>query len=125
MAAEFRMSSNGQTMSGLVNMLANQLGKPVQDDTGLKGKYDFSLDFAPEEGQRMMGAMGPMPPPAGAPGHGGEAGGPGPMGSVPDSQPGPSLFTAVQEQLGLKLEPKKGPVELLVIDRAEKVPTEN
>ncbi len=120
-----RMASNGQTMAGLINMLANQLGRPVVDNTGLTGKYDFTLDFAPEEGGRMMGPMGAMPPPAMAPGHMGEGGGGGLAASTPDAQSAPSLFTAVQEQLGLRLEPKKGPVELLVIDRAEKVPTED
>ncbi len=121
----FRMNASGQTMVGLVNMLANQLGRPVIDNTGLTGKYDFTLDFAPEEGGRMPGPMGAMP--IQAPSHAGEGGGGGggPLASQPEGQPGLSLFTAVQEQLGLKLEQKKGPVELIVIDRAEKVPTEN
>jgi uncharacterized protein (TIGR03435 family) len=97
-------------------MLGEQLGRPVRDETGLKGKYDFTLDFAPEPGQGPMRGM-PMP----MPGPGGEGRGP-----APDSQEGgPSLLTAVQEQIGLKLESKKGPVDTLVIDHAEKVPTEN
>jgi uncharacterized protein (TIGR03435 family) len=120
MNGRFRMAANQQSMSGLTEMLGNQLGRPVVDMTGLTAKYDFTLDFAPEPGQRMMGPMGAMPPPPPPPSVEGGA----PVASAPDSQ-GPSLFTAVQEQLGLKLEPKKGPVDLLVIDHLEKVPTEN
>src|ERR1044071_3171640 len=104
-----RMQANGSQMAQLVNMLANQLSRPVVDETGLKGTYDYTLDFAPEPG------MGHGPMPMAGPG-GGDGG---------DSQAGPNLVTAVQEQLGLKLESKKGPVDLLVIDRAEKTPTEN
>ena len=55
--------------------------------------------------------------------HSGPAAGGGPADA--NDQAGPNLVTAVQEQLGLKLEAKKGPVDLLVIDRAEKTPTEN
>lgn len=121
MNGRFRMTANGQSMSGLTEMLGNQLGRPVVDMTGLTAKYDFTLDFAPEEGQRMMGPMGAMPPPPPPPpGEGGA-----PVPGAPDGQSGPSLFTAVQEQLGLKLDSKKGPVDLLVIDHLEKVPTEN
>jgi len=124
MNGRFRMQANGQTMKGLADMLSNHLGRAVIDETRLTGKYDFTLDYAPEEGQ-MRGPMGmlPMPPqqhadvPAAGPGAG-----PAPAGPA-DS--GPNLVTAVQEQLGLKLESKKGPLDLIVIDRIEKVPTEN
>jgi uncharacterized protein (TIGR03435 family) len=121
MNGRMRMQANGQTMSRLVDMLANQLDRPVTDMTDLKGKYDYTLDFAPDENTRgmMKGAMMGGPPP----GAGGDGGGPG-GGAPPDAQ-GPSLFAAVQEQLGLKLEAKKGPIDLLVIDHMEKVPTEN
>ena len=79
-----------------------------------------------------MGSMGmmvpapPPPPPPGGVAGGGEFGGPGPASGVPPnmSEGAPSLFTAIQ-QLGLKLEPKKAPVELIVIDSAQKTPTEN
>ena len=48
-----------------------------------------------------------------------------PGAGAPDAQSGPDLFTALQEQLGLKLEKAKGPVEILVVDHAEQVPTGN
>jgi len=48
-----------------------------------------------------------------------------PMASAPDAQSNPNLFAALQEQLGLKLEQRKGPVDLLVIDHLEKAPVEN
>ena len=59
----------------------------------------------------------PAPPPG--------AGGPPPLDSTIDAEALPTLTAAVQEQLGLKLEPKKGNVDLVVIDHVEKVPTEN
>ena len=107
------MTASGQTTAQLVDMLANQLGKPVVDNTGLTKKYDYSLEFTPEEGARG-GMMGMQMHAAGD----GNA-------QAPPAESGPSLFTAVQEQLGLKLEQKKGPVDTLVIDRIEKTPTEN
>jgi uncharacterized protein (TIGR03435 family) len=116
----FHMQMGKQTMAGFADMLGNSLDRPVVDMTELKGKYDFTLDYTPEEGQGMMGPMGKMPPMTPPVGHEG-----GPGAAAPDPQSGPSLFTALQEQLGLKLEPRKGPVDLLVVDRAEKVPTEN
>jgi len=78
----------------------------VVDKTGLSGSYDFTLTWTPDQmpgaGQRPPGA--PEPPPI--------------------DPNGASLFTAVQEQLGLKLDSQRGPVAMLVIDRAER-PTEN
>jgi uncharacterized protein (TIGR03435 family) len=118
MNGRLRMVGNGQPVSALTGMLADQLGRPVVDTTELKAKYDFTLDFTPEN---MAGPMGMMPP---APPHDGGPGGGGPVASAPDSG-APSIFTALQEQMGLKLEQRKGPIELLVIDRMEKVPTEN
>ena len=70
-----------------------------------------------------MGRMGPMPPPP--PGPGSAAGGGTEAVFRPDGEAPPDLFTAVQAQLGLKLEAKKGPVEMIVIDHIEKTPTEN
>jgi len=115
------LSAKMMNMDGLVNMLARQLDRPVVDQTGLKGNYDFDLDYTPDEGQRMLPAGMPPPPGGGAPG-----GGDGhlPSASKPEAN-GVSLFSAVQSQLGLKLDAKKGPVELIVVDSVEKIPTEN
>jgi uncharacterized protein (TIGR03435 family) len=101
-----------QPVSALADFLSRQMDRPVVDMTGLKGNYDFTLDYTPEEGQRRM---------EGGPGDGG---GPAPEPHAPDPS-GPSIFTAVQAQLGLKLEARKGPVDLIVIESAEKIPTEN
>jgi uncharacterized protein (TIGR03435 family) len=90
-------------------MLAFQrLDRTIFDKTGLTGKYDFELKWAPDE----------APPPI----TGGTQGGL-PMNDAA-TDPGPSLFTALQEQLGLKLEPQKGPVDVIVIDHIER-PSEN
>jgi uncharacterized protein (TIGR03435 family) len=94
-------------MAQLTDLLSNMAGRIVVDKTGLQGKYDINLDFTPEQSQLQ-------PPPGGDPGI-----------PVPRPDPnGPSLFTAVQEQLGLKLESQKGPVEIMVIDHVER-PSEN
>ena len=87
--------SMGQPMKPLVNQLSIELKRPVVDRTGLKGFYNFTLRWAPDDG---------VPP----------------EGDVA----APSIFTAVQEQLGLKLESMKAPVQVLVIDNLER-PTEN
>jgi uncharacterized protein (TIGR03435 family) len=101
------------TMAQLSDFLSNQLGRPVLDMTGLTGQYDYSLDFSPE-GLAMMKGPGMMAPPPGGGGHA-EEGGP---------EGGGSLFSAVQD-LGLKLESRKGPVALVVVDSGQKTPTEN
>lgn len=84
------------SMTGLAEFLTDEAGRPVIDNTGLKGAYDLTLDWAVDDSP-----------------------------TVNDSTTGPSLFTAVQEQLGLKLESAKGPVETIVVDSAERTPTEN
>jgi uncharacterized protein (TIGR03435 family) len=117
-----RMTATKQTMAGLAELLSNQLDLPVVDMTGLTGKYDYTLSFAPEGGPRLLAGIAPPPPAGPPPGEGG----PGmPGASTPDAQSSPNLFTALQEQLGLKLEQRKGPVELLVVDHLEKAPIEN
>jgi uncharacterized protein (TIGR03435 family) len=91
-------------MQFLVMNLVQMLGRPVIDRTGLTGRYDFTLDYAPS-------IAGPGPKDAGSP-------------EAASEFSGPSIFTALQEQLGLKVEPSKGPVEILIVERLEQ-PTEN
>ena len=83
------------SIAELANLLVLDVKRPVKDETGLQGNFAFTLEWNPDLRDTV-------------------------------DQPGarPSIFTALQEQLGLKLESTKGPVEVLVIDRAEK-PTEN
>jgi bla regulator protein blaR1 len=101
-----KLTGTGMVIGSVVNALSQQLGRTVVDKTGLTGNYDFKLEWTPDLGQQQPGAK--------------EIGGT--ETAPPDS--GPTIFTALQEQLGLKLESTKGPVEILVIDRVEK-PTEN
>jgi bla regulator protein blaR1 len=92
----------GSRLARLVAALSDLMGRPVIDKTGLTGLYDLTLKFAYEG--RMPGIMGPL----GAP----------PAPTVdPDA---PSLSAALQEQLGLRLESVRGPVEVVVIDKLEK-----
>ena len=129
-----KLNAMRQTMAQLADSLSNQVDRPVVDMTGLTQRYDFTLDFAPDQGA-MMAKMpaGMMPPPpggAGAPGGaiGGPVGGPGgdpvPHASLPETDAA-SLFAAIQAQLGLKLETRKAPADLVVIDHMEKTPSEN
>jgi uncharacterized protein (TIGR03435 family) len=112
-----RISGPGQMTGGKVPMkfltqiLGQNVGRPVVDQTGLTGKYDFKLEWTPDPNQ-PGGFGGPGPGPDGA------------FRPPPADPNGPSIFTAVEEQLGLKLESQKGPVEMLTIDAAEK-PSEN
>jgi uncharacterized protein (TIGR03435 family) len=95
------LTGQGFEMPGLANLLSMQVRRLVVDNTGLKGKYDIKLQWTPDE---MEG------------GHGGEA-------ATPTST-GPSIYTALQEQLGLKLDSTKGPVDTVVVDHVE-MPSDN
>ncbi len=127
--AGMRMKLNAErgTMAQLADSLSNQLDRPVVDMTGLPQRYDFTLDFAPDMNMmagKMGALMGPMPPPAGAAGPAGPGGDAGPVTHAPETDAA-TIFAAIQDQLGLKLEPKKAPADLLIVDHLEKTPTEN
>jgi uncharacterized protein (TIGR03435 family) len=98
-----RLEASGISMQKLAGLLARLTGQQVVDETGLKGVFNFTLEWSPDETQKM-----PLPDDGAAAG-----------------ASGPSIFSALQEQLGLKLEGRKGPVEILVVDHIEKAPTEN
>ena len=102
----------GVTLDDFSRQLLAVLSRPVLNKTNLPGRFDIHLDFS-REGSKLAGI--PLAPPA-----------PSADGNSAASDPStlPSIFTAVQEQLGLKLEPGKGPVEVLVIDHIER-PTTN
>jgi bla regulator protein blaR1 len=108
------LGGQGVEPAFLAVTLSQQLGRPVIDKTSLTGKYDFDLQWTPDPAQAAAGPFGPLPP--GAP--------PGIKEPPPPDPNGPTIFTAPTEQLGLRLESEKDPVELLVIDRVEK-PSEN
>jgi len=99
---------NGQRvpMARIARELSPFAGRTVQDETGLTGSYDFRLTWTPDPGESR--ADGDKVKAAG----------------IPLDPSGPSFFSAIQEQLGLKLESKKSQVEILVIDHAER-PSEN
>ena len=99
------IEAHGVKADGIAGTISTILGATVVDKTGLKGTYDFTLSFAPEMDGNMMGMPAPPPPGAG--------------GGAPPEPTGPSIFTAVQEQLGLKLEAHKEPVDVIVIDHIQ------
>jgi uncharacterized protein (TIGR03435 family) len=85
-------------MEDFARSLAGRLGRPVVNETGLAGRFDFTLESEPPASASAEGSV--------------------------DNSGKPSIFTALQEQLGLKLETRKVPVEMLVVDRIER-PTGN
>ncbi len=115
------MISHGQSMDGFATQLSNRFDRPVIDETGLTGKYDLKLRYDPSSMPGERG--GPMMTKDGT---GLRPGGDDPaIRATPSGDSPPSIFDALQEQLGLKLKPQKGPVDVLVIDHVEKTPTEN
>jgi uncharacterized protein (TIGR03435 family) len=101
-----RLRAGGNTMAQFANALSGTAQRVVIDKTGLTGYYDIALTFTPTQDQLPQG---PAPPGAEPP---------------PIDPNGPSLFTAIQEQLGLRLQDQRGPVEVVVIDSIEQ-PSEN
>jgi uncharacterized protein (TIGR03435 family) len=95
------LTGQGIEMTGLANFLSQQVHRLVVDNTGLKGKYDFTLEWTPDE---MEGGGHPE--------------------AAAATSPGPTIYTALQEQLGLRLGSTKGPVETVVVDHVE-MPSEN
>jgi len=87
------------SMEEFATILSRLVHQPVTNATGLTAKYDVTLSWA-MEGIALHG-------------------------SAPSGESGPTIFAALQEQLGLKLEQKKGPVDYIVIDHIDKAPTEN
>jgi len=97
MSVAGRIASDNMSMQLFATLLSRFERQTVVDMTGLQGQYEIHLEWSPASFE---------PQPA-------------------DQPTGPSLYTAVQEQLGLKLEARKGPLDVLVVDRAEKIPTYN
>jgi len=85
-----------ESIKSLALIFETPVERPIVDRTGLEGTYDFDLNFAPED-----------------------------TPSNPSDSKLPDIFTALQEQLGLKLVPQKVPIDTLIIDHVDKIPTEN
>ena len=99
------LNGEGVGMDFVVQALGNQVRRTVIDKTGLKAKYDIKLTWTPD-GPQGFGPGGPLPPGIEPP--------------PPPDPNGPTIFSALQDQLGLKLESEKGPVDMIVIDHVEK-----
>jgi uncharacterized protein (TIGR03435 family) len=87
------MKSTNVTLSEFAENLSGILGRTVVDKTGLSGKFNLQIEWSPDATD---------------------------SGSAGSESPGPSLFTAIQEQMGLRLESQRGQVDLLIIDGAQK-----
>jgi bla regulator protein blaR1 len=98
------LTAKRASMASMATFLENQLNQPVADLTNLSGFFDFTLDWTPEELQARSSADKPASS----------------VYVATDPSKAASIFTALQEQLGLKLETKKLPVEIIVVDSAER-----
>jgi uncharacterized protein (TIGR03435 family) len=99
-AGQGTMLGEAASTADLTSKLSRLLGRPVMNNTGLEGNYDFKLEWTPDPGPSAPG------------------------GEPAETSVGPSLFSALQQQLGLRLEATKGPVDVLVIDHVDK-PSDN
>jgi len=109
MSGKAAMRGHNETAAEMASKFSGQLGHPVTDGTGLTGRYDYTLYWS-------VSATRGMPAPTPSSADGGIR--------TTDDMDGPSLFTAIQ-RLGLRLQAKKGQVEVLVVDHVQKTPTEN
>jgi uncharacterized protein (TIGR03435 family) len=94
------LTAKAQPTTSLADLIGKEFRLPVADRTGLTGQYDFQLEYAPERPGALPVEDAPLDGAA-------------------------NLMTAVQQQLGLKLNPAKVKVQMLIVDRAEQIPTEN
>ena len=99
------LTGRGATVGQLVDFVARELRVPVVDRTGLSGRYDYFLDVEPYFSEESRKAMGP--------------------GDGPPPDANAIVAVAMQKQLGIKVEAKKVPVEIVVVDHVEKTPAEN
>ena len=95
------LRARGETLADFAKVLTDLLDRPVLDCTGMSGKYDFGIAWSTDQAAARAGSFGE------------------------GLEPGPDVFTAFQSQLGLRLEPRKAPVEMVVVDRIERSPTAN
>jgi uncharacterized protein (TIGR03435 family) len=109
----YKLWARRETMQLLAERLSGQVDRAVVDMTELKGQYDFALAWTVDSAGGIVPRTYPPPDRI-------------EHGSAPVmSGPGLSILTAVQDQLGLRLERKKGPIEMLVVDSVRKIPTGN
>jgi uncharacterized protein (TIGR03435 family) len=99
-----RLECKRANMTSFAATLPRFVGRPVVDQTGLTGRYDFDLEFSPDD---MKGMRVEAPPPG-----------------MPTAEFGMSIYTSIQK-VGLKLEGRKMPLDAIVVDRGEKTPIEN
>ena len=93
------LTARAQPLSALAETLSKEFRMPVIDKTGLTGRFDFTLEFAPQA--------------------------PGALPADSQDESAPNLISAIPQRLGLKLESKKIPVDVLIVDSADRIPTEN
>ena len=116
---KMHMEAQNITMESFAEMLSRFVDRPVVDFTGLKGSYQVTLDLSMDDLRNAARAQGVM---MAGPGAGPE--GAKPSDTASDPSGGGSIFQAIQ-QLGLKLEPRKTPLDTIIVDHIEKNPTDN
>ena len=116
MAPSVRISARMQPVAALLGRLEGEIGRPVIDKTGLSGIYDFSLFYTPDSTRVIFGRRPGETEPS--------TGQSDPLDAANESGP-PDLLAAFRSQLGLELKPGKSPFKVLVVDKVNRMPTEN